>query len=72
MKTLVFLFLVFLISGCVATEQEPKKGIEFKSICGSMSTLVCMPQYRECWCEDINKLQRDFENSLGGGGYHYG
>ena len=72
MKTLVFLFLVFLISGCVATEQEPKKGIEFKSICGASSTLVCMPQYKECWCEDTDRLQRDFENSLGGGGYYYG
>tara|TARA_A100001515_G_C4582990_1_gene213531 strand:- start:1350 stop:1568 length:219 start_codon:yes stop_codon:yes gene_type:complete len=72
MKKLVVVITLLLASGCVATEQEPKKGIEFKSICGASSTLVCMPQYKECWCEDTDRLQRDFENLLGGGGYHYG
>ena len=65
------LIILILLSGCQATEQPPSS-IKFKSICGSSSTLICMPQYKECWCEDTDRLQRDFENSLGGGGYHYG
>ena len=65
------LIILILLGGCQVTEQPPSS-IKFKSICGSSSTLICMPQYKECWCEDTDRLQRDFENSLGGGGYHYG
>ena len=71
MKTLIVVITLLLASGCVATEQKPPNSIEFKSICGSMKTLVCMPQYRECWCEDPDKLQREMEQLLLGSLYQY-
>lgn len=61
MKTLIFLFLVFLISGCSTTDQPPSS-IKFKSICGTSRTLVCLPQHRECWCQDPLELQRMNDN----------
>ena len=58
MKKLIVAITLLLASGCVATEQKPPKSIEFKSICGSMRTLICLPQYKECWCQDPLDLQQ--------------
>lgn len=71
MKNLIVVITLLLLSGCSTTDQTPSN-IKFKSICGSSSTLVCLPQYKECWCEDTDRLQRDLQDGLGGGGYHYG
>ena len=71
MKKLVVVITLLLLSGCSTTDQIPSS-IQFKSICGSSSTLICMPQYEECWCEDTNRLQRDLQDGLGRGGYLYG
>jgi hypothetical protein len=60
MKKLIILSLI-LLSGCQVTEQPPSS-IKFQSICGAARTLVCLPQHRECWCQDPLELQRINDN----------
>ena len=51
------LITLLLLSGC-STIEQPSDSIKFKSICGATRTLVCLPQHRECWCQDPLELQK--------------
>ena len=61
MKKLSAVITLLLLNGCSTIEQPPNS-IKFKSICGASRTLVCLPQYRECWCQDPLELQRMNDN----------
>ena len=61
MKNLIVVITVLLLSGC-STIDQPPSSIKFKSICGASRTLVCLPQHRECWCQDPLELQRMNDN----------
>jgi hypothetical protein len=61
MKKLSVVITLLLVGGCTVSEPLPNK-IEFKSICGASRTLVCLPQHRECWCQDPLELQKMNDN----------
>ena len=69
MKKIIVVITLLLASGCAVNDQQSPRSVPFESMCGPMKTLVCLPNYRECYCEDPLKMQRELEQRFNGNFY---